>query len=188
MNDVTVPDIRDDLSELTLAQARLFTALDDAPVLRSGPPRAVVVVDATTSMGEYLPSRRVTLEVARRTLKAMFEAASQLEVQVVYFRGDECRASRWFTDPEEAARTIAGIEHSPRLDATWESIQAHHPRGQQPNQFIQRSFSPMRSSFEVGGIRTAMNCKTSARMRCGYGGSGVRSRSPTREASQTVVR
>ncbi len=113
MSDVTVPDIQDDLSELTLAQARLMTALDDAPVLPPGPPRIVVVVDATTSMGEYLPSRRVTLEAARQTVRAMFKATPQLEMQVVYFRGDECGASRWFTDPEQAARTIAGIEHRP---------------------------------------------------------------------------
>jgi VWA domain containing CoxE-like protein len=113
MCDMTIQDTGDDLSELTLTQARLITALDDAPVLRPRPLRIVVVVDATTSMREYLPGRRVTLEAARETLRAMFVAASQLEVQVVYFRDDECRASKWFTDPEEAARTIADIEHRP---------------------------------------------------------------------------
>jgi hypothetical protein len=116
MGDLTIQDTGqdtgDDLSDLTLTQARLITALDNEPALPAGPPRIVVVVDATMSMGEYLPSRKITLEAAREFLRAMFEKTGQLQVRVVYFRGaDECQASRWFTDPEEAAQTIASIEH-----------------------------------------------------------------------------
>jgi hypothetical protein len=102
--------IRDDLSDLTLPQARMITALDDDPAVRPGPPRAVVVVDDTISMGEYLPERKVTLEGARRSMRAMFAGAAGLQVQVISFRGEP---SKWFTDPEEAAQWIAGIKHTP---------------------------------------------------------------------------
>ena len=100
----------DDLSDLTLMQARMITALDDDPKVPPGPPRAVVVVDDTMSMGEYFPERKVTLEAARKSLRAMFAAAAGLRVQVVPFRG---QPSEWFTDPEEAAQWIAGIKHAP---------------------------------------------------------------------------
>jgi hypothetical protein len=100
----------DDLSDLTLMQARMISALDDDPKVPPGPPRAVVVVDDTSSMGEFLPERKVTLEAARKSLRAMFAAASGLRVQVVPFRG---QPSEWFTDPEKAARMIAGIKQAP---------------------------------------------------------------------------
>jgi len=100
----------DDLADLNLMQARMIAALDDDPVVRPGPPRAVVVVDDTVSVGEYLPERKVTLEAARKFLYAMFAAAPGLRVQVVTFRG---RPSEWFPDPEEAAQWIGSIEHAP---------------------------------------------------------------------------
>jgi hypothetical protein len=102
--------IRDDLSDLTLPQARMITALDDPAVVRPGPLRIAIVVDDTTSMGEFLPERKITLEAARRFLRAMFAAAGELQVQVVPFRG---QPSEWFDDPEKAARWIANIRHEP---------------------------------------------------------------------------
>jgi hypothetical protein len=102
--------ICDDLSDLTLPQARMITALDDPAVVRPGPLRIAIVVDDTTSMGEFLPERKVTLEAARRFLRAMFAAAGDLQVQVVPFRG---QPSEWFTDPEKAAQWIAKIRHEP---------------------------------------------------------------------------
>jgi hypothetical protein len=100
----------DDLSDLTLMQARMITALDDDPKVPPGPPRAVVVVDDTMSMGEYLPERKVTLEAARKFLRTMFAAAGGLQVQIVPFRG---QPSKWFSDPEETAQWIAGIKYAP---------------------------------------------------------------------------
>jgi hypothetical protein len=112
MGEVTIRhDIGDDLSDLNLTQARMVAALDDSPVLSPGPPRYVVVVDATVSVGEYLPHRKVTLEAAREIVRPLFEV-SGTQVRVLYFRGpNECQASKWFTDSEQAARTIAGIQH-----------------------------------------------------------------------------
>lgn len=113
MRDVIVFDANDDLSDLNLTQARMIAALDDIPVLPPGPPRIAVVVDATSSMDEDLPSRK-TFEKARAVLRPMFEATSELQVLILFFRGaDEFGSLGWFTDPEEAARTIANIEHAP---------------------------------------------------------------------------
>jgi hypothetical protein len=66
--------------------------------LESGAPRArlVFALDATMS-------RQPTWDLACRVQGEMFAAASQaggLLVQLVYFRGfDECRSSRWVSDP-----------------------------------------------------------------------------------------
>ena len=48
MRDLIVLDANDDLSALSLTQARVIAALDDIPVLPPGPPRIAVVVDATS--------------------------------------------------------------------------------------------------------------------------------------------
>jgi hypothetical protein len=116
MGDLIVPSVHDDLSDVNnLNQARMIAALDDEPVLPPGPPRIAVVVDATSSMGEYLPSREVTLEKARSDLRVMFEAVPDLQVLILYFRGTDEFGNLvgWFTDPEAAAQAIAGIEHKP---------------------------------------------------------------------------
>ncbi len=120
-HDVTL--VNDDFTNVTLPQARLIAALDSDPAPRAGPPRIIISLDATTSMGEYLASRKLTLEAARHIVLPMFEnaRAAGLEVQLVYFRGDdqradqprECRASKWFRDPEELARAMAAVEHWP---------------------------------------------------------------------------
>src|SRR2546430_12209413 len=113
----------DDLSGVTLMQARLITALDSDPAPRPGPPRIIISLDCTTSMGEYLPGRPLTLKAARAHVRPLFEkaGAAGLEVQFVYFRGydehssrpRECLASKWFTEPEALARAMAAVEHAP---------------------------------------------------------------------------
>jgi hypothetical protein len=84
-----------------------------------GPPRVVVVLDATASWGEYLPERKLTIEAARAIAYPLFEkaGADRPQVQFVFFRGHdgfanrECKASRWFSDPEALAQAIAQVEH-----------------------------------------------------------------------------
>lgn len=114
MRDLIVFDANDDLSDLGLTQARMIAALDDIPALPPGPPRIAIVIDATSSMNEDLPSRKITLEKARAVLRPMFEAASELQVLVLFFRGDgEFGSLGWFADAEAAAQAIAGVEHAP---------------------------------------------------------------------------
>jgi hypothetical protein len=111
MGDLIVPSVHDDLSDLNLTQARTISALDDMPVLPPGPPRIAAIVDATSSMGEYLPVRKITIEEARNFLRPMFEAASGLQVLILFFRGDgEFGSLGWFADAEVAAQVIASIE------------------------------------------------------------------------------
>ena len=113
MRDLIVFDANDDLSDLSLTQARMIAALDDIAALPPGPTRIAIVVDATNSMDEDLPSREITLEKARAVLRPMFEATSGLQVLILYFRGtDEFGSLGWFTDQEEAAQTIANIKHA----------------------------------------------------------------------------
>src|SRR5207245_11649024 len=38
-----------------------------------GPPRVAIILDATTSMGEYLPERKLMIEAARAIAYPMFE-------------------------------------------------------------------------------------------------------------------
>jgi hypothetical protein len=51
----------DNLDNLTLTQARFEVELADAPVVPAGPPRITIVVDATSSMDEALPVRKITV-------------------------------------------------------------------------------------------------------------------------------
>ena len=114
MGDLIVPSVHDDLSDLNLTQARTISALDDMPVLPPGPPRIAIIVDATSSMTEHLPSRKITLEKARADLRPMFEAVSGLQVLVLFFRGDgEFASLGWFANAEAAAQAIASVEHAP---------------------------------------------------------------------------
>jgi hypothetical protein len=111
MGALIVADVNDDLSDLTLTQARFMAAADDMPVLPPGPLRIAIVVDASDSVGEYLPSRIIALENARSYLQVMFDAGAE-QALVLFFRGkDEFGDLGWFTNPETAAQAIAGIEH-----------------------------------------------------------------------------
>jgi hypothetical protein len=79
----------------------------------AGPPRVAIILDATTSMGEYLPERKLTIEAARAIAYPMFEKIGPGGLaQVVFFRGaDELQATQWLPNPESLARAIAKIEH-----------------------------------------------------------------------------
>jgi len=79
-----------------------------------GPPRVVIALDATTSMGEYLPERKLTIKAARAIAYPIFEKAGSAPplVQVVFFRGaDEMQATQWLPNAESVARAIAKVEH-----------------------------------------------------------------------------
>jgi hypothetical protein len=78
-----------------------------------GPPRVVIALDATTSMGEYLPERKLTIEAARAIAYPMFEKIGPGGLaQVVFFRGaDEMQATQWLPNAESLARAIAKVEH-----------------------------------------------------------------------------
>jgi hypothetical protein len=87
-------------------------------------PRIILGLDCTSSMGEFIASRRITPEVAMIITKALFEKAPALEVQLVFFRGDgdkdsseqprQCRSyDEWYRTPEALAAAITEIEHWP---------------------------------------------------------------------------
>jgi hypothetical protein len=68
--------------------------------------RLIFAMDATMS-------RQPAWDMALKLQADMFvavKAIGGLDVQLVYFRGyDECRASRWVSDPEALARLMTGI-------------------------------------------------------------------------------
>jgi hypothetical protein len=78
-----------------------------------GPPRIVISLDATSSMGEFLPDRKLDFEAYLGIAQPMFTKASGLLVRFVYFRGTECRVSRWFSNPMELARSMASVQSAP---------------------------------------------------------------------------
>jgi hypothetical protein len=69
--------------------------------------RLVFAMDATMS-------RQPTWDKALSIQAQMFsqtKRAGQLQVQLVYFRGfNECKASKWVTDPDALARLMSGVE------------------------------------------------------------------------------
>lgn len=73
----------------------------------SGRGRLVFAMDATMS-------RQPSWDRALRIQAEMFRETSRiggLDVQLVYFRGfEECRASKWVSDPVALARLMTGIE------------------------------------------------------------------------------
>jgi hypothetical protein len=87
-------------------------------------PRIILALDATTSMGEYLPARKITLEAASDIAAGLFAKAGSagLQVRLAYFRGDDQFpkqprqlrfSNKWYGSAEDLARAIAGIEHRP---------------------------------------------------------------------------
>ncbi len=85
---------------------------------KPGSPRVIISLDATSSMGEFLPSRKLDLEAFLALVLPMFEkaGAAGLEVRFIYFRGDdrfgnrEWGVSRWFRDPQELARAMVAVK------------------------------------------------------------------------------
>lgn len=84
-----------------------FLAETEAKARRTAGGRLIFALDATMS-------RRPTWERAASLQAAMFEEAGRvggLEVQLVYYRGpDECRASRWYAEPQALARVMDRID------------------------------------------------------------------------------
>jgi hypothetical protein len=90
---------------------------------QAGPPRIILALDCTSSMGEYLEERRITPEGAATIANRLFAGAGSagLQVQLWHFRGNgdgkqprQLRQSnKWYTTPEELARAITAIEHWP---------------------------------------------------------------------------
>jgi hypothetical protein len=88
-----------------------------------GPPRIILGLDCTSSMGEYVESRNIAPETASIIANRLFAEAGPagLQVKVFYFRGHDrfpnqprqLRSSEWYKTPEKLARAIAAIEHWP---------------------------------------------------------------------------
>jgi hypothetical protein len=67
--------------------------------------RLIFALDATAS-------REPTWDLAAQLTASMFEEAAKiggLDVQLMYFRGDECRAGRWASDASELAQAMRRI-------------------------------------------------------------------------------
>ena len=77
-----------------------------APATKTGRGRLVFAMDATMS-------REPTWDMALGLQAGMFKAVKDvggLDVQLVYFRGaDECRASKWVSDPDALARLMTTV-------------------------------------------------------------------------------
>ena len=69
-----------------LAEKILFGA--SARPQDAGSPGIVLVFDCTSSMGEYIEERRITLEAARSIACSLFAEQRGLRVRLGFFRGD----------------------------------------------------------------------------------------------------
>jgi hypothetical protein len=87
-----------------LAERMLFGA---EPRPQSGPPRIILALDCTTSMGEFIEERKITPQAASTMANALFAKAGPagLQVQLTYFRGDDrssnqprqFQVDKWYT-------------------------------------------------------------------------------------------
>ena len=111
-----------DRAKEALAESMLFGA--NTRPQQAGPPRIILGLDCTSSMGDFVEARSITAEAAATMANRLFAGAgsSGLEVQLAYFRGDDRFpeqprqfrvSSKWYTTPEELALAIAAIEHWP---------------------------------------------------------------------------
>jgi hypothetical protein len=93
------------LSEVDKFLAKVGT-LKPGPVPVSGRGRLVFALDATAS-------RMPTWDMACKLQAEMFDevaSAGGLDVQLVYYRGlSECKASRWYSRPEQLADVMSRI-------------------------------------------------------------------------------
>lgn len=113
-----------DMAVHSIAEQLLFGA-EPQTERAGGPPSIILMLDCTTSMGEFLPERRISPEMARTMADALFaKGGAGLRVKLAYFRGDgqdgvskkprQLHAFKdWFETPEDLACAIAGIEHWP---------------------------------------------------------------------------
>jgi hypothetical protein len=101
MNKVVKSSSADDVASFLDKVKAMPVAAD------GGNGRLVFAMDATMS-------RQPTWDRALGIQSQMFSAtktAGQLEVQLVYFRGfNECRASKWVSDPEAMSRLMTAVE------------------------------------------------------------------------------
>jgi hypothetical protein len=77
---------------------------DQRPALRRG--RLLFAVDATAS-------RSATWQIARKLQAKMFREAApvgHLDLALIYYRGDECRASKWGSSGERLVQLMGRIE------------------------------------------------------------------------------
>src|SRR5262245_1528911 len=101
-----------------LAERMLFGA--SARPQQGGPPCIALVIDCTTSMGEFIEERRITLEAARGIAYPLFVEPG-MRVRLGFFRGDGSAkhprqlkfSNELYETPEKLARDIAAIEHWP---------------------------------------------------------------------------
>jgi hypothetical protein len=83
--------------------------------------RIVLGIDATSSMDEFIPARRMTPEAAATIAEAIYAKAPSALVDIMVFRGDDKnsqqpRQLKEFKGIETAAkltRLLQGIEHAP---------------------------------------------------------------------------
>jgi hypothetical protein len=95
----------------TASDAEVAAFLDKvkalSPAVTEGTGRLIFAMDATMS-------RKPTWDMALGLQADMFHTVKQvggLDVQLVYFRGyDECRASRWVSDPDALARLMTTVD------------------------------------------------------------------------------
>jgi hypothetical protein len=116
-----------EIAQATRALAeRMLFGTESRPQPVQDQPRIILALDCTSSMGEFIASRKITAKVAADMAHALFAKAGPagLEVQLAYFRGDgddqsskqprQFRVStKWYTTPGELARAIAAVEHWP---------------------------------------------------------------------------
>jgi hypothetical protein len=82
----------------------IYIAGDGAPALPRG--RLIFGVDATAS-------REATWTIARELQAQMFREAApigQLDMQLLFYGGDRCRASKWTSSGEQLAQLMTGVE------------------------------------------------------------------------------
>jgi hypothetical protein len=111
-----------DAAKKALAERMLFGP--SARPQQAGSPRIILVMDCTTSIGEFIEPRKILPERASTIANDLFAGAGSagLQVQLVYFRGDDKYpkqrrqfhvSDKWYTTPEELTRAIIAVEHWP---------------------------------------------------------------------------
>jgi hypothetical protein len=103
MNTVRKAEVTN-LPKSSAAEVDAFLASMKNMPAASGEGRLVFAMDATMS-------RQPTWDTALSIQGQMFLAAKGLTVQLVYFRGfNECKASRWVTDPKALANLMTKVD------------------------------------------------------------------------------
>jgi hypothetical protein len=109
-----------DLAAHALAERMLFGSAPRRQAVQ-GQPRIILGLDCTSSMGEYITTRKISLADASVIANALFaNAGPRLQVQLAFFRGydspsskhtSEFHADKWYGTAAELAQAIAEVEH-----------------------------------------------------------------------------